>query len=142
MPLEHIELAKLNVPDDPQTRARFAELTHPRGVELQPAETYEAHDPGGLITVTVNKSQKVTNVRIRPRWYEQLRPDAILLDLDLPRISGYEVARRVRNRPDLRATLLIALSGHEGDEAAATAAGFNRYVRKPVAIHTLERMLA
>jgi signal transduction histidine kinase len=73
---------------------------------------------------------------------EQLRPDAILLDLDLPRISGYEVARRLRNRPDLRATLLIALSGHEGDEAAATAAGFDRYLRKPVAIHTLERMLA
>ncbi|HZT04737.1 MAG TPA: ATP-binding protein [Steroidobacteraceae bacterium] len=73
---------------------------------------------------------------------EQLRPDAILLDLDLPRISGYEVARRLRNRPDLRATLLIALSGREGDEAAATAAGFDRYVRKPVAIHTLERMLA
>jgi len=73
---------------------------------------------------------------------EQLRPDAILLDLDLPRISGYEVARRLRNRPDLRATLLIALSGHEGDEAAAVAAGFDRYVRKPVAIHTLERMLA
>lgn len=76
MPLDHIELASLNVPDDPQTRARFAELTRPGGVELQPAETYGARDPGALITVTVNRAQMVTNVRIRPRWYEQMRPEA------------------------------------------------------------------
>jgi hypothetical protein len=76
VPLEHIELVDLNVPDDPQTRARYAELTRPGGIELQPAETCDAHDPGGLITVTVNRSQMVTNVRIRPRWYEQLRPEA------------------------------------------------------------------
>ena len=76
MPLGHIELADLNVPDDPRTRARFAELTRPGGVELQRAETYEASDPCGLITVTVSRSQMVTNIRIRPRWYEQLSPEA------------------------------------------------------------------
>ncbi|MET8759686.1 hypothetical protein [Lentzea sp. NPDC004782] len=75
MPLEHIELASLNIPDDPQTRARFDELTRPGGVRLQPAETYEASDPDGLITVTVNRFRMVTKIRIRPRWYEQLRPE-------------------------------------------------------------------
>lgn len=49
MPLEHVELAHLNVPDSPQIRARLAELTHPGGTALQPAETYEARDPAGLI---------------------------------------------------------------------------------------------
>ena len=73
---------------------------------------------------------------------EQLRPDAILLDLDLPRISGYEVARRLRAQSGLRATLLIALSGHEGDEASARAAGFDQYLRKPIALRALERALA
>ncbi|MEV6238149.1 hypothetical protein [Lentzea sp. NPDC051838] len=43
---------------------------------MQPAETYEARDPAGLITVTVDRFQMVTNVQIRPRWYEQLRPEA------------------------------------------------------------------
>ncbi|MGW4208000.1 hypothetical protein ACWEIJ_08420 [Lentzea sp. NPDC004789] len=76
MPLERLELARLNVPDNPQTRARLAELTHPGGLPMQPAETYEAHDPAGLITITVNKAQMVTNVRIRPRWFEQMRPEA------------------------------------------------------------------
>lgn len=73
---------------------------------------------------------------------EQLQPDAILLELDLPRISGYEVARRLRARSELRATLLVALSNHEGDEAAARAAGFDRYLRKPLTVRALERALA
>jgi len=73
---------------------------------------------------------------------ERLRPDAILLDLDLPRMSGYEVARRLRAQPELHATLLIALSGNKDDEPAARAAGFDRYLRKPIDIAALERMLA
>lgn len=76
MPLEHIELARLNVPDNPQTRARLAELTHPAGVALQPAGTYEARDPAEIVTIVVDKSQMVTSVRIHPRWFEQLRPEA------------------------------------------------------------------
>jgi CheY-like chemotaxis protein/nitrogen-specific signal transduction histidine kinase len=73
---------------------------------------------------------------------ERLRPDAILLDLELPRMSGYEVARRLRAQPELRATQLIALSGNKDDEPAARAAGFDRYLRKPIDIAALEHMLA
>lgn len=73
---------------------------------------------------------------------ERLRPDAILLDLDLPRMSGYDVARRLRAQPELRATLFIALSGNTDDEAAAHAAGFHRYLSKPIDTAALERMLA
>ncbi|HEX3845149.1 MAG TPA: ATP-binding protein [Steroidobacteraceae bacterium] len=73
---------------------------------------------------------------------QRLRPDAILLDLDLPRMSGYEVARRLRARPELRATLLVALSGNKDDEAAARAAGFHRFLSKPIDIVALERVLA
>jgi hypothetical protein len=76
VPLERIELARLAVPDNPQTRARLAELTHPGGIALQAADTYEARDPAGIVTIVVDKVQMVTNVRIRPRWFEQLRPEA------------------------------------------------------------------
>ena len=72
---------------------------------------------------------------------ERLLPDAILLDLDLPRMSGYEVARRLRAQPELRAVTLIALSGRKNDEAAARAAGFDQYLRKPIDIGALERTL-
>ncbi|GLY48387.1 hypothetical protein [Lentzea sp. NBRC 102530] len=76
MPLGRIELAKLSVPDNPQIRARLAELTHPGGVALQLADTYEARDPAGIITVVVDRRQMVTDVRIRGRWFEKLRPEA------------------------------------------------------------------
>ena len=72
---------------------------------------------------------------------ERLRPDAILLDLDLPRMSGYEVARRLRMQLGLRATLLIALSAHRDDEGAARAAGCDRHLRKPIDVAALKRAL-
>ncbi|MET9629038.1 hypothetical protein ABZX92_16405 [Lentzea sp. NPDC006480] len=75
MPLEDLELAELHVPDDPRTRAHLAELTRLDGRELEPAETYEARDPSGFVIVTVNKNRKVTNVRVRARWFEHLRPE-------------------------------------------------------------------
>lgn len=64
---------------------------------MQPAETYEASDPSGLITVTVNRSQMVTNVRIRPRWYEQLRPEAFPAALDNTYITAVQRALAVES---------------------------------------------
>ncbi|MGH8295439.1 MAG: response regulator, partial [Steroidobacteraceae bacterium] len=72
---------------------------------------------------------------------ERLRPDAMVLDLDLPRMSGYEVARRLRARPGLRTTLIIALSGSKSDEAPAREAGVDRHFRKPVDVAALRRAL-
>ncbi|HEX8755778.1 MAG TPA: ATP-binding protein [Steroidobacteraceae bacterium] len=72
---------------------------------------------------------------------ERLRPDTILLDLDLPRMSGHAVAQRLRARPELSSTLLVAISG-DHDEAAARAAGFDRHLKKPVDVAALERTLA
>ncbi|XVS67970.1 hypothetical protein ACQPYE_18570 [Actinosynnema sp. CA-299493] len=75
MPLDDVELHALNVPDSPQARAHFAELTRPGGVELRPADAYEARDPTGSVTVTVDKARMVTSVRLRARWQDHLRPD-------------------------------------------------------------------
>ncbi|MDE2050227.1 MAG: response regulator [Gammaproteobacteria bacterium] len=72
---------------------------------------------------------------------ERLRLDAILLDLDLPRMSGLAVAQRLRSQSELGSTLLIALSG-DGDEVAARAAGFDGHLKKPVDVAALERALA
>lgn len=72
---------------------------------------------------------------------ERLRPDAILLDLELPRMSGYEVTRRLRAQPGLRTTLIIGLSGSKGDEPGARAAGIDRHFRKPIDVAALKRAL-
>jgi signal transduction histidine kinase/ActR/RegA family two-component response regulator len=70
-------------------------------------------------------------------------PTAILLDVGLPDMSGYEVARRFRELPQFASTLLIALTGYDTPEARAqsAAAGFDHHICKPVNFDELERLL-
>ena len=67
------------------------------------------------------------------------RPDLILLDVGLPGIDGYEVARRVRQLPALDHTRLIAMTGYgqDSDKQAAADAGFDAHIVKPVEYPTL-----
>ena len=62
------------------------------------------------------------------------RPHVCLLDIGLPGMDGYELARRLRATPGLDGVVLIAVTGY-GDEQArqqATAAGFDHHFVKPV----------
>src|SRR4030095_5452780 len=63
-----------------------------------------------------------------------LSPDVILLDLSLPRLDGYEVARRIKADVETRHVPVIALTAHAlaGDEARAREAGCDVYLAKPV----------
>jgi CheY-like chemotaxis protein len=70
-------------------------------------------------------------------------PAAILLDLGLPDLSGYDVARRLRQMPQFGSTLLIALTGYDTPEAhvMSSAAGFDHHIAKPVNFDELTLML-
>jgi CheY-like chemotaxis protein len=65
---------------------------------------------------------------------EQLLPDLIVLDLELPGISGFEAARRLRSNPATHDIPLIAATGysHQRQLAMAREAGFDQVVVKPV----------
>ena len=69
--------------------------------------------------------------------------DAALLDIGLPGLDGYELARRIRNRPG-PAPFLIALTGYgrAADRTAAMAAGFDAHLTKPFNPDDLARVLA
>ena len=71
------------------------------------------------------------------------KPTAILLDVGLPDLSGYDVARRLRELPQFANTLLIALTGYDTPEAHAlsAAAGFDHHIAKPVNFDQLARLL-
>ncbi len=75
---------------------------------------------------------------------ERERPDVALVDIGLPRVSGYEVARRVRARPELDTVVLVALTGYgrEEDVKAARDAGFDDHLTKPADPARLDRVLA
>jgi signal transduction histidine kinase len=73
----------------------------------------------------------------------RFNPDAVLLDIGLPDIDGYEVARRLREHTALNGVTLIAISGYssEEDRKRAETAGFDRYFVKPIAFDLLNNLL-
>lgn len=71
------------------------------------------------------------------------KPDVALLDIGLPGMSGYDLARQIRNMPQFKALRLIALTGYGQleDQRRAQAAGFDSHLVKPVALSTLEQAI-
>jgi CheY-like chemotaxis protein len=74
---------------------------------------------------------------------EAHRPDVAFLDIDLPDMNGYELARRLRAGPTPTGTRLVALTGHNPDEGPdlARAAGFDVLLVKPVGVEELTAAL-
>lgn len=73
----------------------------------------------------------------------RLAPDVVLLDIGLPRMDGYEVARRLRATPEGAGLLLIALTGYGQDEdrRRSREAGFDHHLVKPVDTDALRDLL-
>jgi PAS domain S-box-containing protein len=73
----------------------------------------------------------------------RLQPDVILLDIGLPGIDGYEVARQCRARSDLQTVILVAMTGYgqHDDRARSREAGFNAHLVKPVKVDELRLLL-
>jgi two-component system CheB/CheR fusion protein len=71
------------------------------------------------------------------------QPDVILLDIGLPGMNGYEVAKQLRKLPGMNSALLIALTGYgqERDRTWSRQAGFDQHLTKPVDHSTLLRLL-
>ena len=89
-------------------------------------ETHTAHD--GLEAVAVA---------------ERFRPEVVLLDIGLPRLNGYDAARRIREQPWGKDMVLIALTGwgQEADRRKSKEAGFDLHMVKPVDLDALVRLL-
>ena len=75
---------------------------------------------------------------------EVFRPDVVLLDIGLPGMDGYEVARQLGSRPHLGPLVLIAMTGYgrEEDRRRTREVGFNEHLVKPLDLDALEILLA
>lgn len=102
----------LLIEDNPQNRylARF--LLEQRGHEILQAET----GPEGLDLA------------------DELRPDLILLDIQLPGMDGHAVAHALKNNPRLKAIPIVAVTSYAmvGDREKCLAAGAEGYIEKPI----------
>jgi CheY-like chemotaxis protein len=72
------------------------------------------------------------------------RPNVMVVDIGLPGMDGYEVARLARRDPDLKDVVLVALTGYgrEEDKQQAMAAGFDYHLVKPVNPEALDGLVA
>ena len=75
---------------------------------------------------------------------ETFKPDVVLLDIGMPGMDGYEVARRIRSNPANHGMSLIALTGwgQDEDRQRSIAAGFNHHLVKPADIEQLRQLLS
>ena len=74
---------------------------------------------------------------------DEYLPNVVLLDIGLPEMDGYEVARRLRQHPLLRNVWLVAITGYgqESDRQRSKEAGFDHHLVKPVGPEKLEVLL-
>jgi signal transduction histidine kinase len=97
-------------------------------LQVQGHEVRTAHDGAAALAVLA----------------ESYLPDVVLLDISLPGMDGYEVARRLRQNPALDTVLLVALTGYGNEEVRSQAqqAGFDHYMVKPLDLDALHALLA
>jgi CheY-like chemotaxis protein len=118
----HLDLCVLVVDDNHDVAESTAVLLRMAGCEV-----HLAHDGEEAL-------------RLVPR----VRPDAVLLDIGLPRMNGYEVAERIRSDPENRDILIVAVSGYGQQEhrLRSKQAGFDQHVVKPIDPTVLSSLLA
>ncbi len=96
-------------------------------LELSGHETWVAHDGHDALRLVLER-----------------RPDLAFLDIGMPGLTGYEVARLIRQTPGTESTVLVALTGWgaDHDQEQARKAGFNHHLTKPADIAAIDALLA
>jgi signal transduction histidine kinase/ActR/RegA family two-component response regulator len=135
--------------DDPS----FAAVSHPRDVQrpgsalsiLVVDDNVDAAEMlSTLLALEGHRVVKVHDGLSALTAAQAQRPDVVLLDIGLPHLNGYEVARRLREDAGLQAIRIIAMTGfgQESDRKRALEAGCDEHLPKPVAPSTLRACLA
>jgi CheY-like chemotaxis protein len=73
--------------------------------------------------------------------YRRQKPDVVLLDIGLPDMTGYDVARKLKGEEHPSVLVAVTGYGEDGDRRAATEAGFDRHYVKPIDLRELQDLL-
>src|SRR5437764_53088 len=96
-----------------------------------------------LLTLNGHDARFVADANAALGLLKQFKPEVMLIDLALPEIDGFELARRIRAQKDGADPRLIALTGYGQKEMRdkATAAGFDQFLVKPLNYDKIEAFL-
>lgn len=97
-----------------------------------------------LLKMTGHVTHTVHDGRAAIEAAATIRPDVVLLDIGLPNLNGYDVARKIREQPWGKDMVLVALTGwgQDQDRQKSRDAGFNGHLVKPLDYAALEKLLA
>jgi CheY-like chemotaxis protein len=122
------------VAPEPPTVPRVEEPAHGRRILIVDDNSDAAVSLAMLLTISGNDTHTAHDGVEAVNAFEQYRPEVILLDLGLPKLSGHEVCRRIRERPGGGDVVIIALTGwgQESDRRKSQDAGFDGHLVKPI----------
>jgi CheY-like chemotaxis protein len=131
------------VVDEPAGDAAAAPVVVRRRVLVIDDNVDAARSLGALLDLTGNEVRVFHDGRSALAAAPAFRPDVVLLDLGMPEMDGYEVARRLRQQPELAGALLVALTGwgQEADRRNSRAAGFDHHLVKPADPDVIQRLV-
>jgi two-component system cell cycle response regulator DivK len=126
------------------------------GASAQPAKSFRR--PTILVAEDSVDSREMMRTLLKMKGYEvceagdgvaavevalRIHPDLIFVDLQLPKLDGLQVARKIRLYPKLKKTPIVILSGYDASKygQAAMDAGCNDYLVKPIDFDRLEKLL-
>ncbi len=126
-----------------KSKSRSLGILQPRRVLVVDDNHDAAESMGMLVKMLGADTHVVYNGRDALEALRTYQPAVVLLDIGMPGMDGYEVARRIREQPDYQDVKLIALTGwgQEEDRHRAHAEGFDYHLTKPADTSVLESML-
>jgi len=133
---------------EPQSPSSPTEKAKPTGPSLRVLVVDDNVDTAGSLAMLLEESgDEVRMAHDGPTALEaalSYRPNVILLDLGLPGLTGFEVAKRLRQQPDFQNVVLVAMTGYgqEADRRRSLDAGFNHHLVKPADFGKVQDILA
>jgi PAS domain S-box-containing protein len=130
--------------DEPEVAETAVVRSAPRRILIVDDNADSADSLGMLLELEGHEVELSYDARDALRRVQALKPDVVLLDIGLPHVNGYEVARAMRSSEGLQGLRLVALTGYgqAEDRQLARAAGFDEHLVKPVDPAALKRALA
>ncbi|HJQ62636.1 MAG TPA: response regulator, partial [Burkholderiales bacterium] len=128
----------------PETLARIHEPLSPKRI-LVVDDNRDAADSMGMLLQVLGADVRIARDGVQAlQEFTSYDPAVVLLDIGMPGIDGYEVARRIRSGFPGRRASLVALTGwgQEEDRRRAREAGFDHHLIKPADVETLQALLA